>query len=143
MASRCSLARGAGEEALGQARHVLAAFAQRRQVQAHHVEPMQQVGAEAAVGDLPVEVLVGGGDHAHVDPDQFAAADAEELALGQHAQQARLQRGRHVADLVEEQRAAIGLLEAADVALAGAGERAGLVAEQFAIPAARTESPRC
>jgi hypothetical protein len=41
------------------------------------------------------------------------AADAVELALRQHAQQARLQIGRHVADLVEEQRAAVGLLEAA------------------------------
>jgi hypothetical protein len=30
---------------------------------------------------------VGGGDHAHVHADQFAAADAEELALGQHPQQ--------------------------------------------------------
>ena len=40
------------------------------------------------------------------------AADAVELAVGEHAQQARLQVGRHVADLVEEQRAALGLLEA-------------------------------
>ena len=71
--------------------------------QAHHVEPVQQVGAEAAVGDARVEVLVGRGDHAHVDADQLASADAEELALGQHAQQSRLQRRRHVADLVEEQ----------------------------------------
>jgi hypothetical protein len=44
-----------------------------------------------------------GRDHAHVYADQFASADAEELALGQHPQQARLQRSRHVADLVEEQ----------------------------------------
>ena len=72
------------------------------------------------------------GDHAHVDADQLAPADAEELALGQHAQQARLQRQRHVADLVEEQRAAVGLFETADVALLRAGERAGFVAEQFA-----------
>ena len=113
-------------------RHVLAAFAQRRQAQAHDVEAVQQVGAEAAVGDQRLQVLVGRGDHAHVDADQLAAADAEELALGQHAQQPRLQRQRHVADLVEEQGAAVGLLEAAEVAPLRAGERAGLVAEQLA-----------
>ena len=79
-----------------------------------------------------LQVLVGRGDHAHVDADQFAPADAEELALGQHAQQPRLQRQRHVADLVEEQRAAVGLFEAAGVAARGAGEGAGFVAEQFA-----------
>ena len=115
---RVELFRRRLQEAFGQPRHVVAAFAQRRQAQAHHVEAMQQVGAEAAFGDQRFEVLVGGRDHAHVDADQFAPADAEELAFGQHAQQPRLQRQRHVADLVEEQGAAIGLLEAADVALA-------------------------
>jgi hypothetical protein len=39
-----------------------------------------------------LEVLVRGGDHAHIDLDRRLAADAIELALGQHAQQARLQR---------------------------------------------------
>ena len=93
---------------------------------------MQQVGAKATLGDQCLQVLVGGGDDAHVDADQFAAADAEELALGQHAQQARLQRQRHVADLVQEQAAAIGLFEAPDVPALRAGEGAGFVAEQFA-----------
>ena len=41
------------------------------------------------------------------------AADAVVLAVREHAQQAHLQVRRHVADLVEEQRAAFGLLEAA------------------------------
>ena len=76
---------------------------------------------------------MGGGDDAHVHADQFAPAYAEELALGQHPQQPRLQRQRHVADFVQKQRAAIGLLEATDVALLRAGEGAGFVAEQFAL----------
>ena len=41
--------------------------------------------------------------------------------------------GRHVADLVEEERAAVGLLEAALAGARGAGERALLVAEQLAL----------
>jgi hypothetical protein len=51
--------------------------------------------------------------HAHVDFLLGAAAEAAELALLQHAQQLDLRRRRHLGDLVEEQRAAIGQLEAA------------------------------
>ena len=93
---------------------------------------MQQVGAEAALGHQPRQILVGGRDHPHVDPDQLAPADPEELAFGQHPQQPGLQRQRHVSDLVQEQGAAVGLLEAADVALAGPGKGAGFVPEQLA-----------
>ena len=62
-----------------------------------------------------------------------AAADRRELALLQHAQQPGLRLGRHVADLVEEQRAAGRLLEPARRALDRAGEGAALVAEQLAL----------
>ena len=41
--------------------------------------------------------------------------------------------GAHVADFVEEQRAAVGLLEAADALLVGAREGALLVAEQLGL----------
>ena len=42
-----------------------------------------------------------------------------------------LQVERHVADLIEEQRAAIGILDLADRARGGAGKGAFFVAEQF------------
>ncbi len=123
--------RGAQQEVFGQQRHILAPLAQRRQGDAHDIQAMQQVGAEFAALHLGVEILVRGGDDAHVGPDQFASADAVELALGQHAQQPRLQQQRHVADLVQEERAAIGLFEASCVTTRRAGEGAGFVAEQF------------
>ena len=94
---------------------------------------MEQVFAEQALAHPLLEVLVGGGDHAHVRAQRLVAADAVELSVGQHAQQARLQVGRHVADLVQEQRAALGLLEAAASQLLRAGERAALVAEQLGL----------
>ncbi len=75
---------------------------------------------------------MGGRDHPHVDPDQLAPADAEEFAFGQHPQQPGLQRQRHVADLVQEQGAAVGLFEAPDMPALGAGEGAGLMPEQLA-----------
>ena len=61
------------------------------------------------------------------------AADAVELAVLEHAQQLHLRGGRHVADLVEEQRAAVGLLEAAGALAIGAGEGAALVTEQLGL----------
>ena len=54
------------------------------------------------------------------------------FTLLQHPQQSRLRVQRHVADLVEEQRAAFGLLEPAGRRV-GAGERAALVAEQLGL----------
>ena len=54
-------------------------------------------------------------------------------ALLQEAQQLDLQRQRDVADLVEEQGAALGQLDLADIGLDRAGERAALVAEQLGL----------
>jgi hypothetical protein len=92
---------------------------------------MEQVLAERAGLDPLLEILVRRGDHAHVAAHRVVAADAIELAVGEDAQQARLQVERHVADLVEEERAAVGLLEAAAPRRLRAGERAALVAEQL------------
>ncbi len=66
----------------------------------------------------------------HVDLDGLARADRLDLALLDGAQELDLRRRRQFADLVEEQRAARGFDEFADMALGGAGERALLVAEQ-------------
>ena len=74
-----------------------------------------------------------GGDDAHVAADRDVVADALEHALLQHAQQLHLHRRAHVADLVEEQRAALGDLEAALAGGDRAGEDAFLVAEQLAL----------
>ncbi|MNT99069.1 hypothetical protein D3C72_2418220 [compost metagenome] len=60
-------------------------------------------------------------------------ANAVELAVGQYTQQAGLGIGRHVADFIKEQRAAIGLLETPATQIGRAGERAFLVAEQFGL----------
>ena len=69
--------------------------------------------------------------NSHVDANRAGAAEALELVLLQHAQDLGLRARAHVADLVEEQRAAVGLLEAADALAIGARERALLVAEQL------------
>ena len=63
--------------------------------------------------------------------DALRAAHPLETPFLQHAQQLGLHRRRDVADLVEEQRAAVGLLETALALADGPGERAFLVAEQL------------
>ena len=95
-----------------------AALAQRRQPHRHDIQAEEQILAEQALLDQQAQILVGGGDDAHVGLDRRAAADRRVFALLQHAQQPRLRLHRHVADLVEEQRAALGLLEAAGAARA-------------------------
>ena len=59
------------------------------------------------------------------------AAEALELALLEHAQQLGLDGRRHLADFVEKQHAAVGLLDAARLGADRAGEGAALVAEQL------------
>jgi hypothetical protein len=69
--------------------------------------------------------------HAHVDRHVLVRADAANRARLEHAQQQRLERQRHLADLVEEHRAAGRALERADAVGIGAGERAAQVAKQL------------
>ena len=86
-------------------------------MQRDDVEPVIEILAKLAARLLRVEIAMRGGDHPHVDRNRLRRADRPHFALLQHAQQLDLQRQRHVADLVEEQRAAVGRLEQALVRL--------------------------
>ena len=94
---------------------------------------MQQVFAEHVLPDPILERLVRRGDHANVNAHRNLATDAIELTLREHAQQTGLQLRRHIADLIEEQCAAIGLFETTAAQGICAGERALFVAEQFGL----------
>ena len=111
----------------------LEALAQRRHPDREHVEAVVEVLAELAVLDQLDHVAVGRRDQAEVDLDRLLGADRIDLAFLQRAQQLHLRVERQLADLVEEQRAAVGFLELADALVDGAGERALLVAEQDAL----------
>src|SRR5258706_5332756 len=79
------------------------------------------------------------GQHAHVDRDGLAAADRLDLLLLDDAQELGLQRERQLADLVEEQRAAVRLAEQPALRLVRAGECAAAVAEQLALDERRLQ----
>jgi hypothetical protein len=70
---------------------------------------------------------------------RLVAADALVAAVGEHAQQLGLQRRVDVADLVEEERARAGGLDAAGAPPGGAGEGAALVAEQLGLDQRRRQ----
>ena len=130
--SACGRAPVTLEEVVGQRRNLLPAIAQRRQVDAHDVQPEVQVFAELAVGDGAIQIAVGGGEHARRRLARRACRRAaRELAVLQHLQQLGLQRRRQIANLVEEERPLIGELEFARLVLDGAGEGAALEAEQL------------
>ena len=97
---------------LRQQRDVLAPLAQRRRLRSGTRSDGNRGPRETGRAAPPAEVAVGRGDHADVDRAGALLADALELALLQHAQQLGLQLERHLADLVEKQRAAVGQLEA-------------------------------
>ena len=127
---------GGGElaqEVIGQQRNVLAPLAQRRHVERNHVQPVEQILAKIAALDLLLQILVGGRDHAHVHLHELGRAHRLEALLVERAQHLGLRPQAHVADLVQEQRAAVGLLELADLVLVRAGEAALAVAEQLAL----------
>src|SRR5213079_3657527 len=120
-------------EELDQLGDVRPPLAERRYGDADDVQAEEEVLAEAPGAHRRLEVLVGGGDDAHVGADRLPAADARELALLEDAQELRLERERHVGDLVQEQRAACGGLELADAPLDRAREGAALVAEELTL----------
>src|SRR5262249_23004704 len=107
-------------------------LAERRQRDLDDPEPVVEVLTELAVGDALAETGVGRGEHPHVDRHAAASADPLDLPLLQDAQELRLQRERHVADLVEKERAALSGLEAPGARL-DAGGHAALDAEELGL----------
>src|SRR5687767_10511268 len=115
----------------GERRDILAALAERGQLDRDDVDPVEEVLAEAAAADLVLEIAGGGREHPHVHLPRALIADAPDLALLQHAQELRLETDRQLADLVEQERAAARLLEEPRLVGARAGERAAHVPEQL------------
>ena len=132
----------AAEEEPRQLRQILDAIAQRRHPDRDHVEPVVQVLAEPPFLDRLLEIDVGGGDESEIRLDRMRAADALDLFLLDRAQQLGLQLVAQIADLVEEQRAAGGQLELAELLPDRAGERALLVSEERALDELPAEWPR-
>ena len=103
-----------GEEISHCVGDVLGPFVKRRYFNHHNAESEEEVFAELLFPYRCLEIAMRGGEDAYVNPQAVAAAEALNGFFLQHAQQLRLRVKAHVADFVEKDGAAIGLLEAAD-----------------------------
>src|SRR5512137_2954443 len=92
---------------------------------------MVKVTAKATVTHGLFQVAVAGGDDAHVGLQEPAAANALKLTRLKHAQHLRLGFEWQLAHFIQEEGAAVSLLETAHAARNGARERAFLVDEKF------------
>jgi len=119
------------QEMTGENRNVGGAVAQRRDEERNDVEAIEKILAETAVQNFLFEIFVGGGNDANIDADGLIGADRLEALLFEDAKNFGLGAKTHIADFIEEKCAAVGLGEFADFIVAGAGEAALDVAEEF------------
>ena len=132
----------AGDEVVDEQAHVLAAVAERRDVNREDVDAIEEVFAEAPGLHLGGEIAVRRRDDADVDLHVLGVAEAPDRLLLQDAQELHLEVERQLADLVEKERPARGLLEEAAPVGDGVGERALLVPEELATRAGSRGSRR-
>src|ERR1035441_10263563 len=120
------------DEIASEHRDVLTAVPQGRNIHWKDGQPVIQVRAELVLLDHPLQVAIGGGDNPHVHTSGPAAAYPLKLLLLKNPEQLGLQVQRHVADLIQEQRAAVGCFEPAYALRHRSRERASLVPEKLA-----------
>ena len=120
------------DEEVRQGENILFSFAEGRHAQRDDIEPVVEVLAEEVFGDGLFEILVSGRDDADVDFDGVSASEPLEFLVLEYLQQLGLQLQLHVADLVEQDGAAIGEFEHAGFLLEGTRKGAPFIAEQLA-----------
>ena len=99
----------------------------------HDVDAIVKVSAEAVLADFLLEVARRCGHDANVHRARGVVSDAPDLAFLENAQELDLERERQLADLVEEDRAAVGFLEQAAPLLHRSRERAARVAKELTL----------
>ena len=125
--------RGPLGEVLGKRADVAGTIAKRRNDDRKHREAIVEILAKGLLLDHAGQIAMRGRDDSHVDADRALSADAHHLGVLDDAQQTHLRGRSELADFVEEQRAAIGLLEPALAAAHGAREGALFVAEELRV----------
>ncbi len=100
---------------------------------------MEQVVAEATFLDDAIEIAPRRGEDADIDPHGSIAAEPADLRALQGPQQLGLKRRVEITDLVDEERAAMGLLEDALAPRDRARERAPVVPEQLGLDEIRRD----
>src|SRR6267143_682847 len=119
------------QEKLDQLGDILAPLTQRHQTDREDIEAVVQILAKSSHVDHLFEIPIRRRDHAHVGAAHLLAADTHVGPVLQHAEQLHLDALRHLADLVQEDGASLGELEAARLRPDRARKRAPLVAKEL------------
>ena len=94
-------------------------------------EPVEQVAAEPALFDAVTQWLMGGRDQSKIRVLFLLSSKWAEASAFQHPQQFGLQSHGHVADLIQEQGAAIRLRQQTFLGSVGTGKRTLGMAKKF------------
>ena len=132
-ADRAYWRENASTKCADEARDLLAPLAERRHRDHDDVDPVVEVFPKCAGRRQGPELAAGGGDEADVGLDGLAAPGPEEPAVLEGVDELALEGQRNISDLFEEQGAAMGQLEPAELAPLGADERPRLVPEQLGL----------
>src|SRR4029078_994950 len=108
------------------------AVAGRRNIELEYGESVIKIFAEPAFADEFTQVAVGGGDDAAIHGDFLGFGNRQRGMTFENSQKLGLAVEGHLADLVEEQGAGVGLSKEAGVVGLCAGEGAFFVAEELA-----------
>ena len=120
------------QEMEGQPGDIVFPVPEGRQDDGDDVEAIEEVFPEGPFFDLGQEILVGGGQDAHIHGQGLLSPQALEFAGLQDPEQFDLGRRGNFADLIEKDRAAVGLLETPRLLAQGPGEGALFVAKELA-----------
>ena len=91
--------------------NVISSISQRRQVYARHTDAIEQISAKGAANDVFVEIVMRGGEDAHVHLSWTGFSQARNFFFLKHSEQTGLDGGRDVSDFIQEQGAAVSRFE--------------------------------
>src|SRR5579862_6246957 len=97
-------------------------FAQGREKERDHVEPVEKVLAKISFLNFLLQVFVGGRNNAHVHGEIISRSNGGKSLLLHHAQNLGLSAQTHIADFIQEKRSAVRLLKFSSLVLDGSGK---------------------
>ena len=110
------------------------AFAKGDSLQVHHCQAVEKIFAEGPFGHHLHQIPPGRGQDPHIHGHGMGASDPVDLTFLQHTKQFHLHMEGHIADLVEENRPAVGLFELARLAaFFRSGKGSALIPEELGL----------
>src|SRR5579863_1670320 len=120
------------QEVLNEDGEIFRALVEPGYAQLDAAEPVKEILAKAARQDFGAKVTVGGRDNAHIHFSELRRADTLNFAVLNHAKQLRLERKRRFTDFVQENRAAVRVIEETRLRFRRTGEGSPNMAEELA-----------